>query len=419
MGMTVSMSVGRVAIGHDIREEISANVDVSLSHQNEIFIDKLKEYNHDVEAYTNAKFQPYIDEYNEKQKREERRKDKPYVEYIKAENEKLLQKAQENKAKGLNVTTRKPTKLVHEYVLQFGNREDNGVSNGADIDLNRRLAKKTLEDIQEKYPHADILLATFHADEPNGTPHMHILVQFTGEGYKQGLKRQISMSKALENDGFARSQNRGDYAINRWTKEVQDTIMEPNLSEFMEQEREVLNEGRQHEDIRIFREKAKAEAQALEEMQNAVDSKLERLDAEFEFAVESLKIEKEEMVQDLTETHKTLIEDVSKLEARKSALEGEIDALKASQGGLWLKFLNTFPKVKELFEKWCKNELEKLAQKKAERQLHREETGMDYFRSMVEKNRQDSGLLNRPQNPFGERSTNSFQQRMENKDVLE
>ena len=42
MSQTVSMSVGRVAILHDIRKEISDNVDQTLITRNEIFIDKLK-----------------------------------------------------------------------------------------------------------------------------------------------------------------------------------------------------------------------------------------------------------------------------------------------------------------------------------------------------------------------------------------
>lgn len=64
MGKTISMSVGRVAIYHDIRKEISANVDPSLTKNNVIFIDKLAEHSYSVESYTNAKFQPYIDLYN-------------------------------------------------------------------------------------------------------------------------------------------------------------------------------------------------------------------------------------------------------------------------------------------------------------------------------------------------------------------
>ena len=64
MGMTVSMSSGRIAVLHDVREDISANVDVELIENDVILVDKLKEYNHDINAYTDAKCQPYIDEYN-------------------------------------------------------------------------------------------------------------------------------------------------------------------------------------------------------------------------------------------------------------------------------------------------------------------------------------------------------------------
>lgn len=272
MEMTISMSVGRIAIMHDIRKEISVNIDSNLTHQNEVFIDKLEPYNHDVEAYTNAKFQPYIDEYN-KGKKPSRQIKGNYVDSIKAENEKLIAKANDNKAKGINRSIRKPTKLAHEYVLQVGNRETNGTKE-ADIELNRQYCKEVLEDIQRKYPHADILLATYHADEPNGTPHMHILVQFTGEDYQRGLQKQISMSKALELDGFERSQNRGDYAINRWTNDIQDTIMTEKLREVFRADREVVGEKRAHEDIRFFREKAKEEAKALEELHSRLDESI-------------------------------------------------------------------------------------------------------------------------------------------------
>ena len=349
MAMTVSMSVGRVAIMHDIRKEISANVDVSLSCNNEIFIDKLAPYNYDVEAYTNATFQPHIDEYNIRQTRENRKKDKPYVEYIKAENDKLLQKAEDNKRKGIKVATRKPTKLCHEYVLQFGNRDDNGIMTGADIDRNREAAKKTLEDIQKKYPHAEILLATFHADEPNGTPHMHILVQFVGEGYEKGLSRQISMSKALENDGLERCQNRGDYAINRWTKDIQDSIMTENLRTFFVEDREILDEKRGHEDIRFFRAKAKREAEAVkelrveaEQLQNQLDGYEEKMsfgfDMDFEEIIEEIHVpglreqvseaeEQLDLVKGRIKDLKTEYEEAV-IKYDKNSLEGEIEVLK-------------------------------------------------------------------------------------------
>lgn len=280
MAKTISMSVGRVAIMHDIRAEYSANVDKTLSHQNAIFVDKLKDFNYDIEAYTNARFQNAINEYNEKQARESRRKTKTYTQLIAEENEKLIAKSMYNKEHGINSSIRKPTKLVHEYVLQIGDRNSNGTLT-ADIDKNKEYLQAVLEELQKKYPHMEILLATFHADEPNGTPHLHILVQFVGDGYKQGLFEQISISKALEQDGFERSQNRGDYAINRFIEDIKDSIMTDKLLDIMNEERDIIGEHRPHEDIRIFRERAKQEEKALQEkrkeLKSHVDSQMAHL----------------------------------------------------------------------------------------------------------------------------------------------
>ena len=274
MAKTISMSVGRVAIMHDIRAEYSANVDKTLSHNNVIFVDKLKSYNYDIEAYTNARFQNAIDEYNEKQNRESRKKNKKYTQLVAQKNEKLIKKTYYNKKHGINKSVRKTTKLVHEYVLQIGDRNSNGTLN-TDIDKNREYAKKVLDDFQKKYTHVEVLLATFHADEPNGTPHMHLLVQYVGNDYKQGLAEQISMSKALEQDGFKRSQNRGNYAINQFLEDVKDSIMTDNLMSIMQEERDIIGEHRPHEDILVFREKAKREEMVLKEQQKNINNHVE------------------------------------------------------------------------------------------------------------------------------------------------
>ena len=290
MSMTVSISKGRTAILHDIREEISANVDEQLIENNEIFINELDQYNNNLVAYTDAHFQPYIDEYNEG-KKNCRQIHETYTEHLAKENDKLIAKAEENKRKGVKASVRKPTQLAHEYVLQFGNRENNSTLQMEGeteeqykerMQNNKEGLREALEQLREKYPHAHILLATYHQDEPNGTPHMHILVQFEGEEYSKGLSHQISISKALELDGLERSQNRGDYAINRWTKDISDNILEPQLEKHLSQEREILGEHRKHEDLPFFREKAKAEAEALKAERELTQDTHDRLDGEID-----------------------------------------------------------------------------------------------------------------------------------------
>ena len=87
-----------------------------------------------------------------------------------------------------------------------------------------------IQSYQSSYPHMRIILATVHMDEPMGTPHMHILVQPIGEGYKQGLSHQISLTKALACDGFERSEKKEDrLSMTRWQDDIKDNIMEPIL----------------------------------------------------------------------------------------------------------------------------------------------------------------------------------------------
>ena len=89
-----------------------------------------------------------------------------------------------------------------------------------------------IEAYQSRYPHMKIVLATIHMDEPNGTPHMHILVQPIGEGYKQGLSHQISLTKALSCAGFERATKKSErLSLTRWQDDIKDNIMQPILEE--------------------------------------------------------------------------------------------------------------------------------------------------------------------------------------------
>lgn len=92
-----------------------------------------------------------------------------------------------------------------------------------------------------------------------GTPHLHLLVQFVGEGYVKGLSHQVSISKALQCDGFERGgSRRTGYSLSRWAKDVEDNVMEP-LLKFFREEREILDEKRPHDDTAVFRVRAKQE----------------------------------------------------------------------------------------------------------------------------------------------------------------
>lgn len=258
MALTLSFSKGDVAIRHDLRINLEQNVDPSLTHRNEIMVDRLKTYGYDVERYTDERFKDYIDKYNEG-KYPCRQITGGYSAYLHEKNQSL------EKSEGL---ARKGTPLALEFVVQVGNRDTNPAgrdTDESDIERNRHFIKEFIKRFQEKYPHVEILLATFHADEPDGTPHLHMLVQFVGEGYVKGLSHQVSISRALDCDGIERGgSRRTGYSMSRWAKDVEDNLMEPLMKEVFHEEREILDEKRSHDDTPVFRMKAKKEQEHME-----------------------------------------------------------------------------------------------------------------------------------------------------------
>ena len=219
---TVSVSRGKTAIEHDLREYTPNNVDPSMSVYNAVLINELG--GKSLAEYTNEYMKPYIEEYNAKQRRSDRMKSYDYAaDYIEEQNN--MQKSRQNYTAG---------QLAYEYVIQFGDHQTMDVN---EVVRKSKLRKEVhamfeefIQSYQSSYPHMRIILATVHMDEPMGTPHMHILVQPIGEGYKQGLSHQVSLTKALACDGFERSEKKGDrLSMTRWQDDIKDNIMEPIL----------------------------------------------------------------------------------------------------------------------------------------------------------------------------------------------
>lgn len=219
---TVSVSRGRTVIEHDLRDYTPNNVNGLMTPFNVVLINELG--GRTLAEYTNDYMKPYIDEYNAKQKRSDRKKSYDYAsDYIEEQNN--MQASRQNYKAG---------RLAYEYVIQFGDHQTMDVNEVVkDEKLRKRVLtmfEELIQSYQSSYPHMRIILATVHMDEPNGTPHMHILVQSIGEGYKQGLSKQISLTKALACDGFERSDKKSDrLSMTRWQDDIKDNIIEPIL----------------------------------------------------------------------------------------------------------------------------------------------------------------------------------------------
>lgn len=212
MKVSASCSMGREAYLHDVRLSHTDNVSMELSKDNVVLIDELQKIpqrdeqgkrlsiQQRIEHYINSKLDPFIEQYNQKQKRKDRK--------IKEEHYTDWHNNQGNKKGG----------YVYEFVMQYGEHNDLGKKYYEANTMEEKQAMKDeftktyakwLDDWKKAHPQMKILWATCHFDEKKGTPHCHFCVVPFGV-FKRGIAIQVSMSKCLENEGYERTDTKKD-----------------------------------------------------------------------------------------------------------------------------------------------------------------------------------------------------------------
>ena len=156
-----------VADKEDLKD-YGRHINWSKTADNEILVSKpIKQVYKEV-------FQDAVDEYNAKQKRSDR-KIKNYFSKVK---------------KSKNLDTQK------EFIVQAGKV---GQQLDSDPEKNERLQKQVLEtylnEFQKTYPQLHVYSAVIHVDEKS--PHMHMAVVPEATGYRRGVSKQPSFSKAV------------------------------------------------------------------------------------------------------------------------------------------------------------------------------------------------------------------------------
>lgn len=184
-------------------QSTNKHINRELTKYNTIFIQE------DIrDAYDNA-FGEALDEYNAKQKREDR-KISNYYEYIKALNDEHKKKSRKGKA-----TTK--YNLQDEIILTIGNKaswdnlhnhfkseiSDPKQAEEAFINHKKQLSDKIfgkfLEEFQDKHKHLYVFNAVAHYDEA-GAPHLHMNFFGMAEGIKKGLRLQPRTTRAIAQD---------------------------------------------------------------------------------------------------------------------------------------------------------------------------------------------------------------------------
>lgn len=121
-----------------------------------------------------------VDEYNQKQKRNDR-KIRSYLDSVRKDSRK---------------------KECYEIIFQVGNHEQNLGEKSKEI------LQKFYADFQQRNPQLKVIGAYYHADEFGKCPHVHLDYIPVATGLKKGLSVQNSLTKALEMQGF-KTRNEG------------------------------------------------------------------------------------------------------------------------------------------------------------------------------------------------------------------
>ena len=235
MKVAASMSVGRLAPKHSLDIDgiraISPNVTPSLIKDDVVIIDRLRRPDGShmtIEEYTDQTFQPYIDQYNSKQRRKDRQIQTGYCEWHRS-NGTLSQ------GKG---------ELAYEAVLQYGSHDDlGGEYYSPDTALERkaqlraeyeRVYRQWVADLERDFPHMTLVFAVAHFSETEGTPHLHVCMQPQAD-CSRGLAKQVSIGRALAQDGIERLDSReeakqaGGYQLARFYQRFHHEYQNPSL----------------------------------------------------------------------------------------------------------------------------------------------------------------------------------------------
>lgn len=197
MKRTISAMVGKGSVTHNSRSFTAENVDSERTHLN------IDYCNEPIKKVYHEMFDEAQKQYNDKQKR----KDRKISDYYK------------------HIESGKQEKLFHEIIFQIGNMEDMSAT-GEHAELARTVLDEYYQGFQERNPYLRVFSAHLHMDE--ATPHIHIdFIPFT-TGSNRGLETRVSLKQALLNMGF-KGEGRSDNELNRWIlseKKVLAQIME-------------------------------------------------------------------------------------------------------------------------------------------------------------------------------------------------
>lgn len=204
--LSISFTLGKASvqhganIDHNNREFLAKNIDRSRTQENITYVRQ------DVRKAYDELFEKSVEEYNAKQKRNDRKISDYYQHIVDSKREEAF----------------------YEIVVQFGD-----VNTAACKSENGKITQQMLDEyirnFQKRNPNLYIFNAVLHMDE--ATPHLHIdFIPFYTQGRKNGLSKGVSMKAALIEQGF-NPKNIKENQLTTW-EESERAYMEELLNKY-------------------------------------------------------------------------------------------------------------------------------------------------------------------------------------------
>ncbi|PUW00463.1 plasmid recombination protein [Cronobacter sakazakii] len=265
MSMSVSLkkATNKTNIRHNNRtmsekeKEQNSHIDYSRSDENKYLVQK------DLKELYQEEFGEVLENYNAKQKRNDRKIDDYYK----------------------HIQFGKKTALQQEMIIQVGDL-NNFISN-ADYEKANEILLEWFKDFEKRNPNLKVYNAVIHNDE--ASPHMHLNFVPVASGYKRGLEKQVSFDRAITQQDPTLDKTR---PFDDW-REKEVKILEEMLKE-RGIERKLVGSNN-YKDVNEYKEKKDLEKEILSlenqlfEKKNELLEMNERLPGEIKIKAEREK----------------------------------------------------------------------------------------------------------------------------------
>lgn len=213
--------------GHNLRAIYVPYVDTAKSKDNIYYVNHTKE-----QAYEFL-FSDAVREYNEKQKRKDRRIE-DYLKKIISAEEKQKKIIEQKRAEGCSYKElaryKKAKQSSYEIIVSLGNMKQNPefCPDGERADDIIAILNEYIYNFQDRNPNAYMYMSAIHCDE-QGVIHAHLDVIFFSDSYKTGMSRRVSLNRALEDMGFISdkgedSHGKFDLAVTKWQNREREEL---------------------------------------------------------------------------------------------------------------------------------------------------------------------------------------------------